>query len=130
MPESIDPDDPLSSLDRHVAVITKVDGDWYILDVDYEEPINISKDIAFGKNWVLNFDYINVFRLEPLEVTAKESERLLKQWNRIMKGEPAQPRGGDHKRLNSQRTLVLKTRRTFSSRDPEGKKGKRKSDAT
>jgi len=40
---------------------------------------------------------MNVFKFEGKELSAKKSEPLLKEWNRIMNGEPPGPKGGNQR---------------------------------
>ena len=54
---------------------------------------------------------MNVFKFEGKELSVKKSEPLLKEWNRIMNGEPPGPKGGNQKKAAPERSLIHKSDR-------------------
>jgi hypothetical protein len=76
----------LSNLDSHVAVVTKVNEEWYLLDVTLAEPLNISENPDKARDWLVHFDYLNVFTLEGSKLSLTRSRPLLEKWDRIMQG--------------------------------------------
>jgi len=95
--EELDSQNPLSHRDSHVVVITKVDNEWYLLCVTLEKPLCFSKEPKKLLVWLNTIDYMNVFKFEGKELSVKKSEPLLKEWNRIMNGEPPGPKGGNQR---------------------------------
>jgi hypothetical protein len=70
--------------------------------------------------------YINVFCLTIKKMPQKKQASMLAQWDRIMKGEEAPPKGGNKKRNLSQRSLLSKRDRTSSYTEEDDRGGKRR----
>jgi hypothetical protein len=130
LPESLDPENPLSNLDSHVTVVKKINGDWYLFDLARKEPLKLAGNEEVINHWLSYFDYVNVWSFKGMKLSSKRSKPLLKQWNRVMAGLPAEEIGGNHKKPSSQRALSKKSDRNDGERTQTGTGGKRKTAST
>jgi len=110
-----------------VTVAKRIDGEFYLFDLSREGPLKMAGNEDEIKHWLTVFDYINVWSFEGKNLSSSKSEPLLKEWKRVMKGQPAEKRGGNKKKESSQRSLAKKGDRTDQERPSPGSRGRRKS---
>ena len=102
----------------------------YLFDLEREEPLNMAENEEEIVHMFSYYDYVNIWSFKGQQLSKKVSEPLMKQWNRVMEGLPAEPSGGYHNKPLPQRSLNRKDKRNDSERIQTGSIGKRSSTST
>ena len=68
----------------------------YLFDLEREEPLNITENEEEFVHLFSYYDYVNIWSFKGKKLPKKVSKPLVKQWDRVMEGLPAEPPGGYH----------------------------------
>ena len=68
----------------------------YLFDLERDEQLNISENEEELVHMFSYYDYVNIWSFKGQQLSKKVSKPLVKQWDRVMEGLPAEPPGGYH----------------------------------
>jgi hypothetical protein len=130
LPEIPKDEDIQDTRESHAACLDIIGKDLWLLDCSEDCPINLTEDNDYAKEWLINIDYISVFKVEELQYSPGIIDPLADIWERIYRGEPAAATGGHGFTPAPRRTYERKCDRAANREGSKLTVGKRKSPAT
>ena len=101
-----------------------------MLDTSEDGPVNLSKNNELTKEWMIDIQYMIMFKFEKNIVHENTINPLADIFERIYEGKPATHGGSRLRKASSNRENRKKSKRVSTIEIPKGLPGKRKASST